>query len=185
MLQPTPASSEDSSPAVASRGTIVIADDDPATLLLLWQTLSKAGFTVRAFENGKLACDAVLREQPDVVLIDWMMPVLDGRAAVEKLKADPQTRGIPIVMLTSETDIADRVTALEAGVQDFLTKPFDSRELLARIEQQMRWRKMLAVDANAAFAHDRLKLYRPEPGTESSIFDRIWSSEAKQSKKRR
>jgi DNA-binding response OmpR family regulator len=188
MPQQTLASSKGSpaaSPAAPSRGTIVIADDDPATLMLLWHVLSKAGFTVRACENGQLACEAVRREQPDVVLIDWMMPIMDGRAAVEQLKADPQTRGIPIIMLTTEADISERVVALEAGVQDFLTKPFDARELVARINQQMRWRKMLAIDANAAFTHDRLKLYRPEPGTESSIFDRIWSAEAKQSKKRR
>jgi DNA-binding response OmpR family regulator len=184
-LDPSTATSPMTQP---SRGTIVIADDDPATLMLLWQVLSKAHFTVRACENGQLACEAVRREQPDVVLIDWMMPVMDGQTAVEQLKADPQTRGIPIIMLTTQSNISERVVALEAGVQDFLTKPFDSRELVARIEQQMRWRKMLAVDANTAFAHDRLKLYCPDDAidkTAPSIFDRIWSTDTKKPKKRR
>jgi DNA-binding response OmpR family regulator len=84
--------------------------------------------------------------------------------------------------------MSERVFALEAGVQDFLTKPFDVRELIARIEQQMRWRKMLAVDANVAFTHERLKLYGPEEvadKTAPSIFDRIWSTDANKSKQRR
>jgi DNA-binding response OmpR family regulator len=127
-----------------------------------------------------------------VILMDWMMPVMDGRAAVERLKADVETRGIPIVMLTTQSEIEERVVALEAGVQDFLTKPFDPRELLARIEQQMRWRKMLAVDANTAFAADRLKLYRPETPPDvsaddlggASIFDRIWGDQPKTWKKK-
>ena len=113
---------------------------------------------------------------------------MDGQTAVEELKADPQTRGIPIIMLTTQSDISERVVALEAGVQDFLTKPFDARELVARIEQQMCWRKMLAVDANAAFTNDRLKLYCPDSPVDKSvpsIFDRIWSTEAKKPKKRR
>jgi DNA-binding response OmpR family regulator len=169
-----------------SRGTIVIADDDAATLMLLHQVLNQAMFTVHACENGQLACEAVLREAPDVVLLDWMMPVMDGCAAVVKLKADPQTRGIPIVMLTTQSEIAERVIALEAGAQDFLTKPFDARELVARIEQQMRWRKTLALDANTAFAGERLELYRsyarvPAASTDGnplpSFFDRIWGAE--------
>jgi CheY-like chemotaxis protein len=174
-------------PPSASRGTIVVADDDAATRMLLSQILSQARFTVHACENGQLACDAVVRERPDVILMDWMMPVMDGRAAVQQLKANLDTRGIPIVMLTTQSEIEERVVALEAGVQDFLTKPFDKRELIARIEQQMRWRKMLAVDANSAFAGDRLKLYRPgeEPqplasgAPASSIFDRIWDAAPK------
>lgn len=172
----------------ASRGTIVVADDDAATRMLLLQVLGNARFTVHACENGQLACEAVVRERPDVILMDWMMPVMDGRAAVERLKADIETRGIPIVMLTTQSEIDERVVALEAGVQDFLTKPFDARELVARIDQQMRWRKMLAVDANTAFAADRLKLYRPDAAVPtspedgaptSSIFDRIWDAQPK------
>jgi DNA-binding response OmpR family regulator len=159
--------------------------------MLLTQILSQARFTVHACENGQLACDAVVRERPDVILMDWMMPVMDGRVAVERLKANIETRGIPIVMLTTQSEIAERVVALEAGVQDFLTKPFDARELIARIEQQMRWRKMLAVDANTAFAGERLKLYGPAgtlpaAGAEGtpprSIFDRIWDAEPKHRK---
>jgi DNA-binding response OmpR family regulator len=144
----------------SARGTIVIAEDDQATRMLLCAVLQRAQFTVEAFENGQLAYDAVRRKKPDVILVDWSMPVMDGQAVVELLKADINLRGIPIVMLTTHSQIEERVVALEAGVQDFLIKPVDPRELIARIDQQMRWRKMMAADANAAFAVQRLQLYR-------------------------
>jgi DNA-binding response OmpR family regulator len=120
-----------------SRGTIVVADDDCATRLLLCRVLTRAAFTVYAVENGELACEEVRLRQPDVVLLDWIMPVMDGRRAVELLKADVRTQAIPIVMLTTHSRNEERMLALEAGVQDFLTKPFDPGELVARIERQI------------------------------------------------
>jgi two-component system phosphate regulon response regulator PhoB len=173
-------------PAAASRGTIVVADDDESTRTLLVQILTSADFVVHAYENGELACASIRRAPPDLILLDWMMPIMDGPAAVKNLKADRETRGIPIVMLTSQSEMSERVMALDDGVQDFLTKPFDQRELLARIEQQMRWRKLLAVDANTAFSSARLQLYRPDAeidrvsqdGTKrASFFDRLWGIE--------
>lgn len=158
--------------------------------MLLCAVLSRVGFRARAFENGKLAIDAVHRERPDVILLDWMMPVMDGPRAVEVLKADVETRGIPIVMLTTQSQIEERVVALEAGVQDFLTKPFDPRELIARIDQQMRWRKMLALDKNEAFAAERLQLYRnsenrfEKAADGTDFFDRLWSGDPKKKRHR-
>jgi DNA-binding response OmpR family regulator len=137
-----------------SRGTIVVADDDAATRILLCRVLSRAEFTVHAVENGELACAAVRAWRPDVVLLDWMMPVMDGRRTVEVLKADARTRAIPIVMLTTHSQTEDRIVALETGVQNFLTKPFDARELVACIDGQMRWRATVASDALAAAADD-------------------------------
>jgi len=122
----------------ASRGTIVVAEDDCATRMLLCRVLTRAAFTVFAVENGEQACEAVRLRRPDVVLLDWIMPVMDGRRAVELLKADPVTRAIPILMLTTHSHDEDRIVALRAGVVDFLTKPFDARELVARIERQVR-----------------------------------------------
>lgn len=127
-----------------SRGTILVADDDPAVRMLLRVLLSRRGFTVIDVENGLVALETARTEHPDLVLIDWMMPLMDGRETVIRLKNDPATRDIPIVMLTGQSQIDDKVAGLEAGAQDFLTKPFDNRELVARLEQQMRWRKLLA-----------------------------------------
>ncbi len=128
------------------RGHVLIADDDPAIRKLLQTLLSRNGFTVTAVSNGLLAYETALGVRPDLILLDWMMPILDGRSAAHKLKGDERTRHIPIVMLTSQARTEDKVSALEAGAQDYLTKPFDSRELVARIEQQLRWRKLLADD---------------------------------------
>jgi len=138
-----------------SRGTIVVAEDDVTTRMVLHQVLAREDFRVVDVENGRLACEAVRRERPDVVLLDWVMPVMDGRAALEELKASEETRGIPIVMLSSHSHVDERIIALEAGVQDFLTKPFDPRELVACIEQQLRWRDRLASDADVAFLAER------------------------------
>ena len=149
------------------RGTILVADDDPAIRSLLRLVLSKRGFTVVDVENGEKALAQVAQSRPDLILIDWVMPVLDGPATVRRLKADHATRDIPVVMLTSQSHVDEKVAALEAGVQDFVLKPFESRELVARLEQQLRWRNLLAdvpapapgppgPAANAGLARDAL-----------------------------
>lgn len=132
--------------ATVSRGKILIAEDDPATRMLLRRILLKERYDVVDVADGRAACAAALRDVPDLVLIDWIMPEMDGREATRALKADPRTAAVPIVMLTSQTEIDEKVLALEAGVQDFLNKPIDPRELVARIEQQLRWRQLLARD---------------------------------------
>jgi CheY-like chemotaxis protein len=142
-LPPTKGRSCTTKPGISGR--IVIAEDDEVTRMMLNRVLTRAGFTVQAFENGRLAYDAVRRDGADVILLDWLMPIMDGPTAVARLKANRDTRKIPIVMLTAQSDVEERVVALETGVQDFLTKPFDTRELIARIEQQLRWCNMLTT----------------------------------------
>lgn len=140
------------------RGTVVVAEDDAATRLLLCQILKREHFNVIAVENGRLACEAVHRERPDVILLDLMMPVMNGREAIDELKTNENTRAIPIVMLTAQSDLANRVDALTSGAQDVLAKPFEARELIARIEAQMKWRSVLAINADAAFVAERIAL---------------------------
>ncbi|GAC1395472.1 MAG: hypothetical protein NVSMB59_13070 [Vulcanimicrobiaceae bacterium] len=129
-----------------TRGRILIAEDDPSTRLLLRGILRKENFDVIDVADGQAACVEALRERPDLILIDWVMPIMDGREATRVLKADARTASVPIVMLTAQNEIDEKVLALEAGVQDFLNKPVDPRELVARIEQQLRWRNLLASD---------------------------------------
>lgn len=139
--------------------TIVLAEDDTMTRMLLCRILARHNFRVIDVENGRLACDAVRREPPDLVLLDWAMPVMDGRAALQELKADAATRSIPVMMLSSHGEVDERVLALTAGVQDFITKPVDPRELVARIVQQLNWRELVAVDAEAEASRERLSRY--------------------------
>ncbi len=134
---------------ISSRGTVVVAEDDAATRMVLCRVLVRATFSVIAVENGALACEAARVERPDVILLDWMMPVMDGCRAVEVLKADVETRAIPVVMLTTHAQLEDRILALQTGVQDFLTKPFDARELVACIDAQIRWRSTILGDAQS------------------------------------
>jgi DNA-binding response OmpR family regulator len=130
--------------ASSNRGTVLVADDDDGVRMLLRVLLARHGFTVVDAENGLVALETARREKPDLVLIDWVMPIMDGHETVRQLKRDPATLDIPVVMLTAQSSIDDKVAGLEAGAQDFLTKPFDGRELVARLEQQLRWRKLLA-----------------------------------------
>lgn len=108
--------------AVAQR-TIVVAEDETTTRILLQRILERHGLRVIAVENGYLACKAVRREKPDLVLLDWSMPAMDDRAALETLKADAATRSVPAMMLSRHGEIDGTVIALTAGVQDFITKP--------------------------------------------------------------
>jgi two-component system phosphate regulon response regulator PhoB len=130
-----------------SAGTVVVAEDDVATRMLLCRVLTRAAFTVHAVENGELACQTVRLRRPDVILLDWMMPVMDGHRATRLIKADAQTRAIPIVMLTTHSRAEDRRAALEAGVEKFLTKPFEPDELVACVLELIGCRAAVAAAA--------------------------------------
>jgi diguanylate cyclase (GGDEF)-like protein len=117
-----------------TRGTVVVADDDPVERALLEQLLSNAGYRVIAVENGQLACEAVLRERPELVILDWSMPVMNGLAALDILKSEPATLKTPVIMLTSYASIMEQ--GVHAGVHDFIIKPYDPAELVARIKLQ-------------------------------------------------
>jgi CheY-like chemotaxis protein len=103
---------------------------------------------------------AIARIRPDLIVLDWMMPELDGHDVAIRLTADPFTAAIPIVMLTSRAQAADKVAALAAGVQDFLTKPFAPEKLIATVRQQLRWRRLLA-DASSSVE----RVAPPRPST--------------------
>ena len=148
----TSSESQPPPPTPWARGTIVVADDDATTRAILAQILRREHYRVIDVENGQLACEAVWRENPDLVLLDWSMPVMDGLTALKLLKSDSATRVIPVVMLTTQDQIEEKLLALEAGVQDFLVKPCHPRELVARLDQQRRWRDVLTTDVSAMAA---------------------------------
>jgi DNA-binding response OmpR family regulator len=131
-------------------GTILIVDDDIGVRTIVRHVLQREGFAVIEAPNGVIAHARALEFRPDLVIIDWMMPELDGHDAAIRFKADPFTAAIPIVMLTSRAKAEDKIAALAAGVQDFLTKPFAPATLTAAVGQQLRWRRLLADDADPA-----------------------------------
>ena len=112
---------------------ILVVDDEPLNIDYLQQELEVHGFVIETAANGVEALERVAAAPPDLVLLDVMMPELDGIAALRILKGDPETRLIPVVLMTALNAVEDRVRGIEAGADDFLSKPVDDRELLARI----------------------------------------------------
>lgn len=114
--------------------TILIADDDELLSALVQFKLEAVGHTVLVAENGAVALATVERQLPDLIVLDAMMPVLTGSEVLARLKADPRTATVPVIMLTARRGQEDVVTALRGGAADYLTKPFIPEELLVRVE---------------------------------------------------
>lgn len=112
---------------------VMTVDDTPANLELLQGILQKQGYQVAAFPRGDMALKAAAEHPPDLVLLDIMMPEMDGYRVCEKIKANFATRHIPVIFLTAKTETGDVVKGFEAGGVDYVTKPFNSEELLARV----------------------------------------------------
>lgn len=119
-------------------GTILVADDSMVVRAVLRRQLETDGHTVVEAVNGAEAIDACREYRPDVILLDVEMPVLDGHATLERLKADPQLKDIPVVFLTGRVDTADVVNGLRLGAHDYLRKPFEANELMARVSAALR-----------------------------------------------
>lgn len=112
---------------------ILVVDDLPENLTVLGYMLKKAGHRVRATLSGELALNAAAIEPPEIVLLDIMMPGMDGFEVCRRLKADPRTADIPVLFVSALNDPADKVKSFETGCVDFVSKPFDEREVLARV----------------------------------------------------
>ena len=117
---------------------ILVVDDQPQNIELLEAHLAPQGYEVVKAASGEEALEKLSNDQIDLVLLDVMMPGMSGIEVLEKLRADKKTRLIPVVMVTVLKETADRVKALEAGCDDFISKPFDKHELLARIKSLLR-----------------------------------------------
>lgn len=117
---------------------IFIVEDETDILELLQIKLANAGFKTRGFESAVPMLVLVKSEHPELIILDLMLPDMDGMEVCRKLKSDPGTEKIPIVMLTARTDLEDKLKGLEYGADDYITKPFESRELIARIKAVLR-----------------------------------------------
>ena len=123
---------------MTSDKTILIVDDEPAICDMLRMVLEKTGYQCLEAANGQQARATVIDEKPDLILLDWMLPDINGVALVHRLKKDELTASIPIIMLTAKSEEDNKIKGLKAGADDYITKPFSPRELIARIQAVLR-----------------------------------------------
>jgi len=134
---------------------ILVVDDEEDILELVRYNLSKEGFRVSTVLSGEEALKAARNSQPDVILLDLMLPGVDGLEVCRLLKQDPKTQHIPVIMLSAKGEEADIVTGLELGAADYITKPFSPRILLARLRAVLRRRGIDMVSESAPLSvHD-------------------------------
>ncbi|MEG4395967.1 response regulator [Microcoleus sp. BROC3] len=129
-------------PTPVLKGNILIVDDIPANLQLLAQILSQHGYKTRTAPDGKLALRSIELTPPDLILLDIMMPGMDGYKVCQALKASPTTKDIPVIFISALNEVFDKVKAFEVGGRDYITKPFHEQEVLARVSNQLVQRQL-------------------------------------------
>ncbi len=143
-------------PDIPSKGNILVVDDTPANLRLLSGMLAEQGYKVRSVINGQMALTATQAAPPDLILLDINMPEMNGYEVCERLKADEDTRDIPIIFISALDATEDKVKAFTVGGLDYITKPFQIEEVLARVQTHLALRKlqMRLQNANRRFEQE-------------------------------
>ncbi|MCB1322305.1 MAG: phosphate regulon transcriptional regulator PhoB [Leptospiraceae bacterium] len=118
--------------------TILIVEDEEAIVTMLRYNLEKEGYKVESTDDGEEALTMVKEHRPDVIVLDWMLPSMSGIEVCEALRRNPETKGIPIIMLSARGEEGDRIQGLDAGADDYMIKPFSPSELNARIRAVFR-----------------------------------------------
>ncbi len=125
-----------------NKGAILVVDDNPVNLRLLMDYLEVTGFEVLAAENGEVMLELLHHVTPDIILLDVMMPGMDGFETCRCLKDDPKTKEIPVIFMTALSDTADKVRGFKIGAVDYITKPIQYEEVLARVETHLALQNM-------------------------------------------
>jgi two-component system phosphate regulon response regulator PhoB len=136
--------------------SVLVVEDEPAIAELISLNLRHAGFDVTLAASADQAQAVVDGVLPDLVLLDWMLPGQSGLALAKRWRGDPRTRELPLIMLTARNEEADKITGLDAGADDYLTKPFSTKELMARIRALLRRKAPEALDTAVEVAGLRL-----------------------------
>lgn len=159
--------------------TILVVDDEPSNLMVLTESLAMAGYVPIEADNGQDACLLVQEQHPKLILLDIMMPEMDGFEVIEELKKDPQTASIPVIFLTGSTNMEHKLLGFRLGAVDYITKPFHPEEVIARINLHLKLARAteLLVSSQtekikAISKAQSLLLINPEelPGGKFSIF---------------
>ncbi len=139
-----------------SQPQILLVEDEPAQREVLAYNLEAEGFDVRSAENGEEAMLLVAEALPDLVILDWMMPLLSGIEVCRQLKTRKDTRHIPVIMLSARSEEVDTVRGLETGADDYVVKPYSMRELMARVRTQLR--RVRPATTGSALNYDDINL---------------------------
>ena len=137
-LSPVPSAAQKGN----EKGNILLVDDRPENLKLLSDLLEEQGYEVQQAINGVVALQAIAIARPDVILLDINMPELDGYTVCQRLKANPLTQDIPVIFVSAFDEAWDKVKAFSVGGSDYITKPFKTVEVLARVENQLKVRRL-------------------------------------------
>lgn len=136
----------------AAKPLVLVVEDDPSLATLLRYNIEKEGFRVSEAHDGEEALLLVAETQPDLIVLDWMLPRVSGIEVCRRLRARVETKNLPVIMLTARGEDADRVRGLDTGADDYLTKPFSMTELLARIRAVLRRIRPALADDVVSFA---------------------------------
>lgn len=120
------------------RPLVLLVEDEPSQREVLAYNLEAEGFEVTQASNGEEALDSVAESAPDLILLDWMMPHVSGLEVCRRLKLKPETRNIPVIMLSARSEEVDKVRGLETGADDYVVKPYSVVELMARLKAHLR-----------------------------------------------
>ena len=125
---------------------VLLVEDEPAQRAVLSYNLEAEGFAVQQADNGEDALLLIAESPPDLILLDWMMPHVSGLEVCRRLRARPETRGIPIIMLSARSEEVDKVRGLETGADDYVIKPYSLAELMARLRAHLRRTRSAAAN---------------------------------------
>jgi two-component system, OmpR family, phosphate regulon response regulator PhoB len=132
--------------------SILVAEDEAAVVTLLRYNLEREGFSVLEAADGEGAVQLAREERPDLVLLDWMLPLMSGLEVCRVLRRDPATRAIPIMMLSARGEETDRLRGLDSGADDYVAKPFSTSELMARIRAVLRRSRPVFTEESLHYA---------------------------------
>ncbi len=137
---------------------ILIVDDEPNILELLEYNLKKEGYDVLRAETGEAAVAIISKQRPNIVLLDQMLPGVDGLGVLKAIRASETLADMPVIMVTARAEEVDKIIGLELGADDYVSKPFSVRELCARVKAQLRRSKKLEVPSQPTMGYKTLKV---------------------------